>query len=199
MKMTLVWTTALTIGCLSCGRSFDATLDNCPEPGSPCPSDDCPSHDSDGKDGLALAIKAAEEHGKNSEPDHEVGDLQDLLMEMWELLNPTQKALFMGREQVRDLIRSELDADFLAPEGETLREVKDVFLVIQEGGSSSELYVHSLESEDAANAYRARCRDDGSYLTSQPIQVSGLLAAQEGFLDLISTIVKDGVDVDFPD
>lgn len=36
-------------------------------------------------------IKAAEKHGEDSHPDHEVGDLQDLLRAAWEIMSPEQR------------------------------------------------------------------------------------------------------------
>jgi hypothetical protein len=39
---------------------------------------------------LQYYLDAAQQHGEDSEPDHEVGDLQDLLRTMWSLLTPEQ-------------------------------------------------------------------------------------------------------------
>lgn len=46
------------------------------------------------KDDIEVYIKAAQNHGEDSEPDHEVGDLQDLLRLAWSLMNDGQKATF---------------------------------------------------------------------------------------------------------
>lgn len=43
-------------------------------------------------------ISAAQQHGEDSEPDHEVGDLQDMLRVVWKLLTPQQKAAFRESE-----------------------------------------------------------------------------------------------------
>lgn len=40
---------------------------------------------------LQVLIRAAENHGMESEPDHEVGDLQDLLSMTWPLLTKKQQ------------------------------------------------------------------------------------------------------------
>lgn len=45
-------------------------------------------------------IDAAKQHGEDSEPDHEVGDLQDLLRAMWELLTPEQRLSYVGLSKV---------------------------------------------------------------------------------------------------
>lgn len=36
-------------------------------------------------------ISAAKQHGEDSDPDHEVGDLQDMLRSAWELLSEEQR------------------------------------------------------------------------------------------------------------
>lgn len=39
-------------------------------------------------------IKAAQQHGEDDEPDHEVGDLQDILRVAWEIMTPDQRERF---------------------------------------------------------------------------------------------------------
>jgi hypothetical protein len=41
-------------------------------------------------------LTVAKQHGEDSEPDHEVGDLQDFLRVAWALLNEQQKAAFFA-------------------------------------------------------------------------------------------------------
>lgn len=43
-------------------------------------------------------IKAATNHGRDSEPDHEVGDLQDMLRTAWKIMTPEQRIRFMNHE-----------------------------------------------------------------------------------------------------
>lgn len=45
-------------------------------------------------------ISAAEQHGLNSEPDHEVGDLQDFMRSIWEIMSDDQKRAFMLKASV---------------------------------------------------------------------------------------------------
>ncbi len=52
-----------------------------------------------------------------------------------------------------------------------------VFVLIQEGGASDELYVHAHSSEADARNDRANCTSDGAYRTSEIIKVSPLIAA----------------------
>lgn len=49
---------------------------------------------------LQYYLDAAQQHGEDSEPDHEVGDLQDLLRTMWSLLTPEQRMAFAKHEDV---------------------------------------------------------------------------------------------------
>lgn len=59
--------------------------------------------------GVELVIEAAESHGESSEPDHEVGDLQDALRAAWDLMSGGQrKALVMTQEK---FLLDELDSD----------------------------------------------------------------------------------------
>lgn len=42
-------------------------------------------------------LRAAQAHGQQSDPDHEVGDLQILVRDLWALLTPQQRSAFSGR------------------------------------------------------------------------------------------------------
>src|SRR4051794_27911070 len=46
---------------------------------------------------LQLLLEAAERHGRDSEPDHEVGDLQDLCWELWRELAPVRQLRVVAR------------------------------------------------------------------------------------------------------
>ena len=45
-------------------------------------------------------LSSALRHGVDSDPDHEVGDLQEYLRSMWEILTPEQKLAFARKESV---------------------------------------------------------------------------------------------------
>lgn len=49
---------------------------------------------------IELCIRAAHQHGMDDDPDHEAGDLQDSLRDMWRLLTPGQRSAFMASESV---------------------------------------------------------------------------------------------------
>lgn len=73
-------------------------------------------------------IKAAEEHGCNSDPDHEVGDLQSFLRAAWALMSADQKRLFPGVTAVRETyfgaVGEEPDAPMVLPAGQSAGEPK---------------------------------------------------------------------------
>ncbi len=55
-------------------------------------------------DGYNAIVESAAQHGRDSEPDHEVGDLQDALCIAWELLNEEGRSSLLKRffEEVAD-------------------------------------------------------------------------------------------------
>ncbi len=46
-------------------------------------------------------IECAATHGENSEPDHEVGDLQDLLVSCWSVMSPEQRGLALSEPRAQ--------------------------------------------------------------------------------------------------
>ncbi len=45
---------------------------------------------------IEVVIAAAEQHGQDDDPDHEVGDLQAALRLAWELFTPEQRASYLA-------------------------------------------------------------------------------------------------------
>jgi hypothetical protein len=73
--------------------------------------------------GLDDLLWGAEVHGLESEPDHEVGDLQDLLREAWRLMTPAQRAeLVRSRAGLAVLHEAGLVDEYEALDG--IREVR---------------------------------------------------------------------------
>ncbi len=70
------------------------------------------------------------------------------------------------------------------------------FLLIQEGGSSLELYVHGHESAEQAEDDRADCTQS-SYRTSPYVEVPGSLASHPAFYETIDAIVALTLDLDY--
>ena len=55
-------------------------------------------------DKLQMLLAAATNHGNISEPDHEVGDLQDLLTEAWSIMNEPQREQLLKTRAARDVL-----------------------------------------------------------------------------------------------
>lgn len=51
-------------------------------------------------------LKAAEQHGQNSEPDHEVGDLQDVLRAAWSLMSTEQRNQLMAAAETVNVLQA---------------------------------------------------------------------------------------------
>lgn len=51
-----------------------------------------------------------------------------------------------------------------------------MFMVVQEGGSSFELYPHLFDTCEDAEAYRVDCTKDGGYCTTPTLEVPDILA-----------------------
>lgn len=65
---------------------------------------------------LDLALDSAKAHGEESDPDHEVGDLLELIEALWRHLPEREKMIALleygdGREAWDTAIRKALDAD----------------------------------------------------------------------------------------
>ena len=53
-------------------------------------------------------LRAAEKHGEDSDPDHEVGDLQEYIKVLWSLLKPKQKKAFILNDSVQATLEGAL-------------------------------------------------------------------------------------------
>jgi len=71
------------------------------------------------------------------------------------------------------------------------------FMLIQEGGSSSELYVHAHSSEEDAIEDRYSCTEDGSYRTSPVVEVPPVVAALgEMFYETVEALLRASNDLE---
>jgi hypothetical protein len=64
-------------------------------------------------------LEAARLHGENSEPDHEVGDLQTLFVACWSVMSPEQRALALVDTDVLFMLDGLEYIGLLSNEGET--------------------------------------------------------------------------------
>lgn len=69
---------------------------------------------------LDKLLTAADNHGEDDDPDHTVGDLQDLLRRAWDILSVSQKRQLLNSAEVEDLAmlgaRGEFEATDLVDE-----------------------------------------------------------------------------------
>ena len=81
---------------------------------------------------------------------------------------------------------------------ELVNATHEAFVVIQEGGSSEEIYIHASDSEADAEAFRVSCRDDGAYRTSDVIEVPAALAAHgDSLYSLLEAVAQ--AEFDYPE
>ncbi|WP_420227703.1 hypothetical protein [Pigmentiphaga litoralis] len=91
---------------------------------------------------------------------------------------------------------SELDDEEPSEPAGALASEPSTYLVVQEGGSSSELYAHVFGNSDDAQDYRASSADEGSYRTSVPIKVPESLWIP-AFAKVAEAIARGAISVDF--
>ncbi len=82
--------------CSRCGAEGMQTPDDKGPPRHVCPKGPA------SRDDLEALLGAAAAHGRESEPDHEIGDLHGILRAAWELLTPAQKRQLWDSQ--RDLL-----------------------------------------------------------------------------------------------
>lgn len=74
-----------------------------------------------------------------------------------------------------------------------------VYVFVQEGGSSGELYIHTHTTRAGAEAGRVSCRDEGSYRTSEDIiEVPVSLASHPMFYEFAEMLVGATTRLGFP-
>ena len=79
-------------------------------------------------------------------------------------------------------------------------KARTFYLVMQQGGSTSEWYAHGFNTEEETQGYIESCKE-ASYTTCGPYEVPAPLArallaspdAESAFVDLLATLVSDAV------
>lgn len=79
----------------------------------------------------------------------------------------------------------------------TLANPHMTYIVVQEGGSSTEIYVHAYSSRQAADYNRLSCAS-ASYRTSEVIEVPVSLAHQPEFLNALGQILRASLSFSYP-
>lgn len=73
------------------------------------------------------------------------------------------------------------------------------WLLIQEGGSSSELYVHGWDTQEEAEDDRVNCARDGAYRTSPVLEVDANLANHPTFYETVEALLGASRELDLVD
>jgi hypothetical protein len=60
---------------------------------------------------LEMVLGAAKRHGEDSEPEHEVGDLQDVVWACWEVMTEDQRHQVLKAQAVADIFDSAYGED----------------------------------------------------------------------------------------
>lgn len=74
----------------------------------------------------------------------------------------------------------------------------NVFVIVQEGGSSTELYIHEFEQREGAVNSRVHCAENGSYRTSEIIEVPASLANHPQFNEIVQQLVRATLNLGTP-
>ena len=59
-----------------------------------------------GTKAIRRLLDAAKTHGLHEDPEHEVGDLQDLLLAAWGLMSPEQRASLLASDEARAVLEN---------------------------------------------------------------------------------------------
>lgn len=73
------------------------------------------------------------------------------------------------------------------------------WLLVQEGGSSSELYVHAWDTQEEAEDDRVNCARDGAYRTSPVIEADANLTNHRSFYETVEALLGASRELDLVD
>lgn len=71
-----------------------------------------------------------------------------------------------------------------------------VYLLVQEGGTSSELYVHAWDTLEAAEQDRIDCAADGAYRTSEIVEAPASLVDHPDFYSVVEELLRASRDLE---
>jgi hypothetical protein len=74
-----------------------------------------------------------------------------------------------------------------------------VYLIVQEGGSSSELYVHAWDTRKDAEQDRIDCASDGAYRTSKVVEAPADLVNHPEFYSVVEDLLRASRDLECVD
>lgn len=97
-------------------------------------------------------IGFAQKHGEDSDPDHEVGDLQDLLRAAWKLMTPEQRRAMLTDASVSNVVESATGEALLQDIDDLLQD--EWGAVCDRFGLDDSFQYTDLQKLDAVNHYR---------------------------------------------
>lgn len=81
----------------------------------------------------------------------------------------------------------------------TEKTANHVFGVVQEGGSSTELYFSLHDTRAEADAFRQDCAENGSYRTSPVIPLPAHLAEDPDAINAFAAVLMATTRIDYPE
>lgn len=114
-------------------------------------------------------LSAAQQHGASSQPDHEVGDLQDVLRTAWSLMSPQQRDQLMAAAETRSVLEA----------GDEYFEVAQLRGCLLRDGGLHRVLIEMTRGSDGAQARMTSLKVFGASRDevdwrSQGLDVSGL-------------------------
>lgn len=107
----------------------------------------------------------------------------------------TELFLFTDSEGDPVLLRILLDEVVQRFHGGVTQKEDSVYVLVQEGGSSTEMYLHNHDTAAEADADRQQCWDDGAYRTSAVVEVPRSLADHPLFFDVVEKLLRASQDL----
>lgn len=74
------------------------------------------------------------------------------------------------------------------------KDKKTAFVVVQQGGATSEVYVHAFDTKGEANTYRKSC-DRATYNTTEVLSVPNKIVETCDDVEALEAVVKAAVQL----
>lgn len=126
-------------------------------------------------------------------------DVINRLIEL-DLINKNTVPAEDTREQANIVLRA-IDSLASRPAGSPAAApgATRIHVLVQEGGSSTELYLHAWDTAEEAGDDRISCARDGAYRTSDVVEVDSSLAAHPEFFSVVEAILGASKNLELVD
>jgi hypothetical protein len=102
---------------------------------------------------------------------------------------PRKRVVNVGWNDAEDRPELQFATEGVRTDASSATDDTPVFVLIQEGGTSFELYIHAHTTREEAEDDRVSCETNGAYRTSDILEVPSRLADQPGFYELAEQLV----------